>query len=86
MSGLWANTIGALNTVLYTNLGIPTPEKIILGFIVFVAVILLWIGSSMILGELVSPSNREVNFGRGGICAVVGLSMMLGVNIYRSYQ
>lgn len=85
MSQLLYNVHALQQDAMYTSLGLPTPEKIILGIIVFIGVILVWVGASILLSQLISPTNEGQNFISGGITATVGLGMMLGVNIYRSW-
>lgn len=67
-----------------TALGLPTLTHLIFGFIVFIAVILVWIGTSMVLSQLiVGNTSPRSGYGSGGMMAVIGLIAIGSIHLYR---
>ena len=61
-----------------TAYGVPTLKQRWVGIIVFLAVLLIWVGASLIFGRLFtqSGSNRS-GYGHGGIVGAVGISILI---------
>lgn len=77
--------MGKLNDVVKTSYGIPTTKHMVLAIIVFIGMILVWVGSSMIISQIFTGSgSQRTNYGGGGVLMVIGLSAMGAVNLYRT--
>jgi hypothetical protein len=79
------NLQGSARDVL--GIGVTEPLKCaVYGFIVFLAIILIWVGGSMSFSHAVDPnstSTAKVAFGHGGIVLLTGLAIVSGVHAAR---
>jgi len=70
-----------------TLYGVPTQKQTIVGIIVFIAFILIWVGSSMMFGYLFTGyGEKKTHLGRGGIVVLAGLSIWAGAKIFDYYK
>lgn len=66
-------------------LGIPTVPHLIVGSIVFLCIILIWVGASMAVSQMVaSDSTPNIAYGRGGLVLLTGLIGLTAVHYYRT--
>jgi hypothetical protein len=69
-----------------TMFGVPTQKQLIVGIVVFIAFILIWVGSSMMLGYLFTGhGDKKIRLGRGGIVTMVGITVWAGAKLYDHY-
>lgn len=80
---LYANTMG-VKALLFGLLGTHI-ACLKLGFLIFVAILLIWIGGSMIISHIVGDkSTRSDSLGGGGTTALIGLLLLGAVQYIKS--
>lgn len=70
-----------------TLYGVPTQKQWIVGVVVFIAFILIWVGSSMMFGYLFTGyGDKKTYLGRGGIVVLAGLGVWTGAKLYDHFK
>ena len=70
-----------------TLYGVPTQKQIVVGVVMFIAFLLIWVGTSMIMGYIFTDyGSKRVSLGHGGIVCLVGLGLWTGAKVYDHYK
>jgi hypothetical protein len=70
-----------------TAYGVPTRQQAYIGVIMFIAILLIWVGSSLIAGYLFTNYGSErTAFGAGGTVALVGCGLIISAKVYDHFK
>ncbi len=70
-----------------TAFGVPTQKQTIVGVVVFIAFVLIWVGSSMMLGYLFTGyGDKKTYLGYGGVVVLVGMGAWTGAKLFDYYK
>ena len=79
--------LGPMQDVFKTSFGQPTSTHLVIAIVVFISVILIWVGASLILSQLiVDNGSRRTSYGGGGVILILGLCGVGAAHLYRSYK
>jgi hypothetical protein len=82
-----ADLIHITKDIAPTLYGVPTQKQTIVGVVVFIAFILIWVGSSMMLGYLFTGyGDKKTYLGHGGVVVLAGLSVWTGAKLYDHFK